>query len=147
MTTVRAFFLKISALFFQCPKKGWSDLSPTPSSHAPAFTDVLQYRFAKDFCKLHREAPVPELLFNKDAGSRQLHYIITDDSSLMFQHKEVEEIEKVLNNDFKNISNWLVDAKLSIHFAEDKTKSILFETQRKAKTIKYQNIEIKQIYK
>ena len=65
----------------------------------------------------------------------------------MFQHKEVEEIEKVLNNDFKNISNWLVDAKLSIHFAEDKTKSILFETQRKAKTIKYQNIEIKQIYK
>ena len=44
----------------------------------------------------------------------------------MFHHKEVEEIEKVLNNDFKNICNWFVDKKLSIHFGEDKTKSIFF---------------------
>ena len=34
----------------------------------------------------------------------------------MFQHKEVEEIEKILNNDFENIFDWLVDNKLSIHF-------------------------------
>ena len=67
----------------------------------------------------------------------------------MFQHKEVEEIEKVLNNDFENICDWFVDNKLSIHFGEDKTKSILFASQRKIKTIKklnikYQDIEIKQ---
>ena len=72
-----------------------------------------------------------------------------DDSCLMFQHKEVEEIEKVLNNDFENICDWFVDNKLSIHFGEDKTKSILFASQRKIKTIKklnikYQDIEIKQ---
>ena len=67
----------------------------------------------------------------------------------MFQHKEVEEIERVLNNDFENICDWFVDNKLSIHFGEDKTKSILFASQRKIKTIKklnikYQDIEIKQ---
>ena len=71
------------------------------------------------------------------------------DSCLMFQHEEVEEIEKVLNNDFENICDWFVDNKLSIHFGEDKTKSILFASQRKIKTIKklnikYQDIEIKQ---
>ena len=41
------------------------------------------------------------------------------DSCLMFQHKEVEEIKKVLNNDFENICEWFVDNKLSIHFGED----------------------------
>ena len=59
------------------------------------------------------------------------------------------ELEKVLNNDFENICDWFVDNKLSIHFGEDKTKSILFASQRKIKTIKklnikYQDIEIKQ---
>ena len=67
----------------------------------------------------------------------------------MFQYKEVEEIEKVLNNDFENNCDCLVDNKLSIHFREDKTKAIFFASQRKIKTIeklniKYQNIEIKQ---
>ena len=30
-------------------------------------------------------------------------FLYADDSCLTFQHKEVEQIEKVLNNDFKNI--------------------------------------------
>ena len=76
-------------------------------------------------------------------------FLYADDSCLMFQHKEVEEIERVLNNDFENICDWFVDNKLSIHFGEDKTKSILFASHRKIKTIKklnmkYQDIEIKQ---
>ena len=67
----------------------------------------------------------------------------------MFQHKEVKEIERVLNNDFENICDWFVDNKLSIHVGDDKTKSILFVSQRKIKAIKkfnikYQDIEIKQ---
>ena len=61
-------------------------------------------------------------------------FLYADDSCLMFQHKEVEEIEKVLNNDFENICDCFVDNKLSIHFGEDKTKSILFASQRKIKT-------------
>ena len=30
-------------------------------------------------------------------------FLYADDSCLMFQHKDVEETEKVLNNDFENI--------------------------------------------
>ena len=76
-------------------------------------------------------------------------FLCADDSCLMFQHKENEEIERVLNNDFENNCDWCVDNKLSIHFSEDKIKSVLFASQRKIKTIKklnikYQDIEIKQ---
>ena len=41
--------------------------------------------------------------------------LYADDSCLMFQHKDVEEIKKVLNNDFENICDWFVDNKLSIY--------------------------------
>ena len=76
-------------------------------------------------------------------------FLYAGDSCLTFQHKELEEIERTLNNDFENICDWFIDNKLSIHFGEDKTKSILFASQRKIKTIKklnikYQDIEIKQ---
>ena len=57
-------------------------------------------------------------------------FLYADDSCLMFQHKEVEATERVLNNDFENICDWFVDNELSIHFSEDKTKSILFASQR-----------------
>ena len=53
-------------------------------------------------------------------------FLYADDSCIMFQHKDVEEIWKILNNDFEIICDWYVDNKLSIHFGEDKTKSILF---------------------
>lgn len=64
----------------------------------------------------------------------------------MFQHKDVDEIEKLSNNDFGNIWDWFVDNKLSICFGEDKTKSILLASQRKIKNMKklntkYQDIE------
>ena len=67
----------------------------------------------------------------------------------MFQHKKVEEIENVLYNDFENICDWFVDNKCGIHFGEDKTKLILFASQRKIKAIiklniTYRDIEIKQ---
>ena len=32
--------------------------------------------------------------------------LYADDSCLMFQHKDGEEIEKVLNNDFENVCDW-----------------------------------------
>ena len=35
-----------------------------------------------------------------------------------------KKIEKQLNRNFENVCNWFVDNKLSIHFGEDKTKSI-----------------------
>ena len=45
----------------------------------------------------------------------------TDDSCILYQHKDVLQIEKRLNEDFKNLCNCFVDNKLSIHFGEDKT--------------------------
>ena len=60
----------------------------------------------------------------------------------MFQHKDVEEIKKVLNNDFQNIYNWFVDNKLSIPLDEDKTKLTHTESQHKIKNTKKLNINI-----
>ena len=49
----------------------------------------------------------------------------------------------------KNVKDWFVDNKLSIHFDEDKTKSILFVSKLKIKKLQkleviYNNIRIKQ---
>ena len=49
-------------------------------------------------------------------------FLYADDSCLVCQHKDVNEIGKQLNVDFSNICDWFVDNKLSIHFGEDKTK-------------------------
>ena len=60
---------------------------------------------------------------------------------------------KQLNVDLSNICDWFVDNKLSIHFGEDKTKSIiLFATKFKKKNIKkrntkYGDMQIKQHFK
>ena len=50
------------------------------------------------------------------------------------------EIETQLNKDFNSLCDWFVDNKLSIHFGEDKTKSILFGTSRKLKNLRELNI-------
>ena len=67
----------------------------------------------------------------------------------MYQHRDVEEIEKQLNKDFVNVCDWFIDNKLSIHFGKDKTKFILFASKHKIKSarklnVKYKNLKIKQ---
>ena len=52
---------------------------------------------------------------------------------LSFPHKDVNKVENQLNEEFCNISDWLVDNKLSIHFGEDKTKSIFFASEFKGR--------------
>ena len=59
----------------------------------------------------------------------------------MYQHKDIAIIEKILNEDFENICDWFVDNKLSIYFGDDKTKSILFASKRRAKNICKINIK------
>ena len=46
-------------------------------------------------------------------------FLYTDYLCLVFQNKNVKDIEKQLNEDFANICNWVVDNKLSIHFGEN----------------------------
>ena len=54
------------------------------------------------------------------AAKRNL-FLYADDTCLVCQHKDINEIEKQLNKDFQSICDWFVDNKLSIHFGDDKT--------------------------
>ena len=47
--------------------------------------------------------------------------LYADDTCLVFQHKDVIEIETVLNKNFSSLCDWFIDNKLSIHFGEEKT--------------------------
>ena len=76
-------------------------------------------------------------------------FLYADDSCLVFQHKDLKVIERELNKDFRELCDWFVENKLSIHFGDDKTKSILFVNKYKLKqtgklNITYNDINIKQ---
>ena len=78
--------------------------------------------------------------------------LYADDICLIFQHKDITEIETTLNKNFRMLCDWFVDNKLSIHVGEDKTKSTLFGSKHKIKNskplnIQYNDIKIKQYYK
>ena len=62
-------------------------------------------------------------------------FLHVDDTCLVFQSKNVKVVEKQLNEYFVNICGWFVDNKLSFHFREDKTNSILFVSKRKIKKL------------
>ena len=62
-------------------------------------------------------------------------FLYADDSCLLCQHKDIHEFEKQLNEDFSNMCDWFAINKLSIHFGEDKAKSILFTSIFKKKNI------------
>ena len=72
--------------------------------------------------------------------------LYADDTCLIFQHKDINEIEAVLNRNFSTLCDWFVDNKLSIHFGEDKTKSILFSSKHKIKKARSLNIQHKDIH-
>ena len=76
-------------------------------------------------------------------------FLYADDTCLVCQHKDINEIEKQLNKDFESICDWFAENKLSIHFGDGKIKSILFATKFKTRkvrklNIKYGDIQIKQ---
>ena len=56
-----------------------------------------------------------------------------------------EFIENMFVEFKENICDWFVDKKLSIHFSEDKTKSILFASKRRAKNVRQLNIKYKHV--
>ena len=58
-------------------------------------------------------------------------FLYADDTSLLYQHKDLDQVNKELTKNFCNICGWFVDNKLSIHFGDDKTKSILFSIKKK----------------
>ena len=66
--------------------------------------------------------------------------LYADGTGLIFQHKDINIIERQLNRKFSNICDRFVDNKLSIHFGEDKTKSILSAPLNKCKKLRKLNI-------
>ena len=58
-----------------------------------------------------------------------------DDTCLVFQHGDIKIIEENLNRDFSTLVDWFVDNKLGVHFGEGKSKSILFSSKRRSKSI------------
>ena len=66
-----------------------------------------------------------------DAGS----YLYADDTFIFYQYENVKKIENILNKEFPSLYQWFIDNELSIHFGEDKTKSILFSKTRGLKEI------------
>ena len=73
-------------------------------------------------------------------------FLYADDSCLVYQHKDVKEIERNLNKNFSNVCDWFVDNKLSIHFGEDKTKCILFGTKHRLNKVSSLNIKYGEIH-
>ena len=68
-----------------------------------------------------------------------------DDSCILYEQQDVVQIEKRHIEGFENFCDWFVDNKLSIHFGEDKAKSILFDSKRTVKNIRQLNIKCKDI--
>ena len=105
---------------------------------------------SKILCGVSQESILVSLLFlmyvndMKQAVSSDL-LLYDDESCLVFQYKHVTEIETHLNNDFSNLCEWFLDNKLSIHFGEDKTKSILFGAKCKLRKVGKLNITYKDI--
>ena len=75
--------------------------------------------------------------------------LYAEDFCLIFRHKDITKIESALNKNFNMFCDWFADNKLTIHFGEDKTKSILFWSKDKIKkskplNIQYNDIKVKQ---
>ena len=75
--------------------------------------------------------------------------LYADGTCHIYMGKDTKTIEEQLNRDFNSLCEWFIDNKLSIHFGEEKAKSILFGTKghlknQKDLNIKYGDIKIKQ---
>ena len=57
--------------------------------------------------------------------------LYADDTCIVFQYKNVTEIEKQPLRDFSSLCDWFVDNNLSVYFGQEKNKInfICYETQ------------------
>ena len=67
--------------------------------------------------------------------------LYADDTCLIFQLSDINEIKIQLNKNFSSIRDWFVDNKLIIHFSEDKTKSILSSSKSEIEKASPLNIQ------
>ena len=53
--------------------------------------------------------------------------LYVDDSALLVSGKDVNRIETIISKELQNISNWLVDSKLSLHLGKNRIYFIWFQ--------------------
>ena len=58
--------------------------------------------------------------------------LYAEDTCILYSHRNVTFLKRILNFDFNNLFEWFIDNRLSIHFGEDKTKNILFKRRNKS---------------
>ena len=71
--------------------------------------------------------------------------VLGHDTCLVCKGKDIKTIEDQLNKDFSSLCEWFIDNKLSIHFGEQRTKSILFGTTKRVKNARNLDIRYKDI--
>ena len=81
---------------------------------------------------------VNDMVISIDPGCKLLLY--ADDSTIMFSHKDPDQIAHKLGKVLESCSDWLVDNKLSLHLG--KTECILFGSKRKLKTLKTSKLHV-----
>ena len=65
----------------------------------------------------------------QEALSNNHTYLCANDQSI-FDHREVLEVENVLNKSFANVCDCFVHNKLSIYFGEGRAKCTLFSREK-----------------
>ena len=75
---------------------------------------------------------VNDMVISIDPGCKLLLY--ADDSTIMFSHKDPDQIAHKLGKVLESCSDWLVDNKLLLHLG--KTGCTLFGSKRKLKRVK-----------
>ena len=66
-----------------------------------------------------------------------------DDTVIYYSHKDIKEVEKVLNNDFASLTSWLEQNELVVNKKKDKTEVMIFGTSKRLNKLDDQQLQIK----
>ena len=66
-----------------------------------------------------------------------------DDTVMFYSHKDIQEVEKVLNNDFALLTNWLEQNELIVNTKKGKTKVMMFGTNKRLNKLNDLEIKVK----
>ena len=113
------------------------------------FTSLCEWFIDNKLSVHFGEEKTKSILFGTKRQLKDQLLLYADDTCFIYMGKNIQKIEEQLNSDFTSLCEWFIDNKLSVHFGEEKTKSILFGTKRQLKdqrdlNLKYGDIEINQ---